>query len=975
MIGDGLNRHSAGGKVRIAVVFVALVAFAFVGLTGTAAAQATTAPDCGDVSYAQDVDGNYEVTNVSQLQCMGTTSDTSLTDSFVLTQDINASGTSEWEGGAGFKQIDDFEGTLDGQGYEITDLTINRPGETRVGLFGESFGTVDVKNLGLVDVNITASFTSGTILGLGDARISDSYVTGSITGENVGGLIGRFNGGRITRSYTDVEVVSNSGNAGGLVETMNSGTIEESYALGDAQGGGGFASVGGIVGFGGGGTVRNSYARGNATATGSDADAGGLVGTAGNFGVSVENAYSTGVVSGATNEGGFAGAFNGGSLSNGYWDTETSGLSDGIGTGSGDVTGLTTSEMTGTSAQANMSEFDFADTWATVSSPDDYPVLRWQDETGVPYFVVDVTGTNSPVTENEILTASVDVENVGGSTGTQTVELFYDDTGDGNAETSAESAEVNSLSPGETRTVELEWTTDSTVVPTTEPQEDVAIRATSEDNEDTDTVTVQREFNERVAVVSSLNGVRDALRNSISDGLEDAGERADFGLIGESPSAVTGSDASDAVDTYDALVVNDFGGVAAPGGEGSFVTPEMSDEDVQNLYDNITAGGGTRLVSLDNGEVDVSSPFVSEPDFENVSNAITKRSTVLGDPVETNNLGPTDAPARMNITDDHPLFKEVGNVSEIVAVYNNGSSTPPAPLSWFGGFGDEVVGDVGNGTEILGSGAGVTTNDNEVLLSLGGIGVVSPTDEADRILANALLFPFDTPGIPEPDIDVGRAQPEDVPNNETDFTQEIVTDEIVINATAGTNIDVTVNASSLAGVDGTDLSGAAVNDISLRGGSLVDGVTPAFGTAANNISLGVDPSVGADGTSFTITSLELGGIDTDGAEPTDGLTYNITASFNPVETTETAEFSLTNGSGGGDGQTDGTTDGRDTCIDRRDLSRGEGDQECPFDRDLQRGGETREDLDESTGRGGRGEHRDSATARRDGSRGSRSRGR
>ena len=950
-----MNRHLAGGKVRLAVVFVALVAFAFVGLTGTAAAQATTAPDCGDVSYTQDVDGNYEVTNVSQLQCMGTTSDTSLTDSFVLTQDINASGTSEWDGGAGFKQIDDFEGTLDGQGYEITGLTINRPGETRVGLFGETFGTVDVENLGLVNVNITASFTSGTILGLGDARISDSYVTGSITGENVGGLIGRFNGGSITRSYTDVEVVSNSGNAGGLVETMNSGTIEESYALGNAQGGGGFASVGGLVGFGGGGTVRDSYARGNATATGSDADAGGIVGTTGGSGVSIENAYSTGVVSGDTNEGGVAGAYESGSLLNGYWDTEASGLNDGIGTGSGDVTGLTTSDMTGTSAETNMPEFDFTGTWATVSSPDDYPILRWQDEANSPYFVVGITGTDDPVAENETLTVSVEVENVGGAAGTQTVELFYDDTGDGNAETSADSTGV-SLSPNEVQTVELEWTTDGTVVPDTEPQEDVAIRVTSEDNEDTDTVTVERVFNERVAVVSSLNGVRDALRSSISDGLVDAGERAEFGLISESPSAVTGADASDAVNTYDALVVNDFGGVAAPGGEGSFVTPEMSDEDVQNLYDNITAGGDTRLVSLDNGEVDVSSPFVSEPDFENVSNAVTKRSTVLGDPVETNNLGPTDPPARMNITDNHPLFKEVGNVSEIIAVYNNVSSPSPTPLSWFDGFDGEAVGDIGNGTEILGSGAGVTTNDNEILLSLGGIGVVSPTDEADRILANALLFPFDSPGV-EPDIDVGRAQPEDVPNNETDVTQEIVTDEIVINATDGTNIDVTVNASSLAGVDGTDLSGAAVNDIGLRGGSLVDGVTPVFGAAENNISLGVDPSVGADGTSFIITSLELGGIDTGGAEPTDGLMYNITASFNPVETTETAEFSVTNGTGGGDGQTGDVSDGRDACIDRRDLSRGEEEQECPKDRVIERGG-SREELDRETGR-------NSDTARRD----------
>ena len=56
------------------------------------------------------------------------------------------------------------------------------------------------------------------------------------------------------------------------------------------------------------------------------------------------------------------------------------------------------------------------------------------------------------------------------------------------------------------------------------------------------------------------------------------------------------------------------------------------------------------------------------------------------------------------------------------------------------------------------------------------------------------------------------------------------------------------------------------------------------------------------------------------------------------------------------------------CIDRRDLGRGQEPQECPFDRDISRGG-SRQELDRSTGRGGGGTHRDSATARRDRSRG------
>jgi parallel beta-helix repeat protein len=51
------------------------------------------------------------------------------------------------------------------------------------------------------------------------------------------------------------------------------------------------------------------------------------------------------------------------------------------------------------------------------------------------------------------------------------------------------------------------------------------------------------------------------------------------------------------------------------------------------------------------------------------------------------------------------------------------------------------------------------------------------------------------------------------------------------------------------------------------------------------------------------------------------------------------------------------------CINRRNLGRGQEDQECPFDRGISRGG-SREGIDRDTGRGGDGEHRDSATSRR-----------
>jgi len=60
-----------------------------------------------------------------------------------------------------------------------------------------------------------------------------------------------------------------------------------------------------------------------------------------------------------------------------FWDTETSGVDDSDG-----GTGLTTEEMTGEQAPANMDGFDFEEIWETVeedhedAEEDGYPILQ-----------------------------------------------------------------------------------------------------------------------------------------------------------------------------------------------------------------------------------------------------------------------------------------------------------------------------------------------------------------------------------------------------------------------------------------------------------------------------------------------------------------------------------------------------------------------------------------------------------------------
>jgi hypothetical protein len=82
-----------------------------------------------------------------------------------------------------------FKGTFDGQGYEIHDLFINRPGKDNVGLFGFSYGII--KDIGLVNVTVTGDEYVGCLVGSNGGTVSNSYSTGSVTGNSyIGGLVG-----------------------------------------------------------------------------------------------------------------------------------------------------------------------------------------------------------------------------------------------------------------------------------------------------------------------------------------------------------------------------------------------------------------------------------------------------------------------------------------------------------------------------------------------------------------------------------------------------------------------------------------------------------------------------------------------------------------------------------------------------------------------------------------------------------------
>lgn len=113
--------------------------------------------------------------------------------------------------GEGWNPIGDttskFKGNFNGNGHVVKNLYINRPSKDEQGLFGYIIG--GVKNIGVINVNITGHGRVGGLTGIADGSpVVNSYVTGMVKGSDygIGGLIGTsFTS--ITNSYSIANVL------------------------------------------------------------------------------------------------------------------------------------------------------------------------------------------------------------------------------------------------------------------------------------------------------------------------------------------------------------------------------------------------------------------------------------------------------------------------------------------------------------------------------------------------------------------------------------------------------------------------------------------------------------------------------------------------------------------------------------------------------------------------------------------------
>jgi len=153
-----------------------------------------------------------------------------------------------------------FSGTFNGNGKTITGMTIEASSAGYQGMFCFISPEGVVRNLGLVNVNITGVRNVGSIAGENEGTIENCFVTGSITG-------------------TDVQV-------GGIAgSNIVNGTIQNCYVIANITG---KEQVGGITGYASVGIIRNCYVAGTITG-GVVSNASGVGGITGCNNVPVQN--------------------------------------------------------------------------------------------------------------------------------------------------------------------------------------------------------------------------------------------------------------------------------------------------------------------------------------------------------------------------------------------------------------------------------------------------------------------------------------------------------------------------------------------------------------------------------------------------------------------------------------------------------------------------------------------------------------
>ncbi|GJM63011.1 InlB B-repeat-containing protein [Persicobacter diffluens] len=293
-------------------------------------------------------------------------SDNRFSAHYILMEDIDCSGWDEFEaiGGTGV-----FSGTFNGNAHTISNLLISKESATYNSFFtGTSSNTV-IKKLGLIDVSVSGAKTCAALIGrMGSGHVSEVYVTGTVS--------------QVTTDSNPTVAV------GGMIGALAGGIVEDCFADVAVTG----KNCAGFIGTQSWGEVTTSYSIGSVTAT--------------------ETAH------------GFSYSWDG-SISQCYWDKETSGVT--TSRGLDDAYGLTTAEF---ASHGNFIGFDFDMVWEMANGR---PQFLWGiydvvlTVRAVPEWAMDYVGGFGGYNEGDSFNPMTGAPGVGPATGYKFVKFTADD--------------------------------------------------------------------------------------------------------------------------------------------------------------------------------------------------------------------------------------------------------------------------------------------------------------------------------------------------------------------------------------------------------------------------------------------------------------------------------------------------------------------------------------------------------------------
>ncbi len=341
--------HLSGAIKQACILFLILFG---ISVSGNRVSAQTATPPSG----AGTAENPYQIATLENLYWL-TLQPNAWNKYFIQIADIDASSSSSWNGGSGLYPIGSgpaFTGSYNGQNHVISGLVINRNTDgqvyPKIGFFAGIGSGGIVSNLGLTNATINGYQYVGALAGWNAGTIHQCFSSGAVTGKWhwVGGLVGENQtGGVISSSFSTASVTG-----------IGSGQMYSGFAGSNA------------------GTLSNCYSTGNSTGTNYVSS---FVGR--NVSGSISMCFATGyVTTPGSNSGGLV-AYNAGTVSDSFWNTETTGQS----TSQGGGMGKTTVQM---QTQSTYSGWNFSSVWTInagsnngypylISNPPPVPLLTW----------------------------------------------------------------------------------------------------------------------------------------------------------------------------------------------------------------------------------------------------------------------------------------------------------------------------------------------------------------------------------------------------------------------------------------------------------------------------------------------------------------------------------------------------------------------------------------------------------------------